>query len=499
MTGAKTLTPAGLSLDQLPQELLLNIIARLPEAELIASVPLVSKLFSQLMRLPNAFWNEVFYVRTSEGASKLNDGAAFCTWLRPRLAGLDRFCYAVDTLDLRGDESLPEMLIPILPSTLRQLYLQRVGTDGLCIANSRTSNSRWSGPAFTRAQDTAPHLAALTRLSNLQHLSVPLHSSLGSVGIDSLAALTALQHLELVWRYPHHVAGASLSSLVSLTNLELHSIQGICIDGLALLPQLQALHIHDCFHFSMANTMHATSLVSLSLDNVEFWQPASILLQMLHSMTQLQHLHMLGCHMAPPDGAALGFAWLLELPSLKSLNVSRTGDLQFEKQLQSINLGNQLTMLVFELPYGQDLDKAPGLVHLASWKHLTLSIKQRVRFFNPPMGLSSLYNLTMLEIVLPKDAVQMMDIIPLNGLCSSIETMRLYGHLKLFASGSLMQLAAQPWLRRVVLGSPSRHSRCCISSEGDTWLHCASFFHALLNRPLNSIPAVHLRPDLDLF
>ena len=129
----------GLSLDDLPQVVLLNIYARLPKAELISSLPLVSRLFSQLMRLLNSCWTEVFYVRNLEGASKLVDGAAVCEWLRPRLAGLDEFCCAVDTLNLRDDESLPAMLIPILPTALKQLRLQREGLDGLGIANSRTS------------------------------------------------------------------------------------------------------------------------------------------------------------------------------------------------------------------------------------------------------------------------------------------------------------------------------------------------------------------------
>lgn len=493
-----------LSLNQLPQEILLSIVAKLPEAEWITTLPLVSKNFCQLMRLPSSYWKEVRYVRSLKGASKLIDGPGFCKWLRPRLAGLHTFCCAVDTLTLRDDDSLTAMLLPILPSTLKQLRLQCSGVDRSCEANSKTCTSQF-GPAFKLEQDAAPHLAALTRLSSLQQLSLPLHSSLGSASVECLAALTALQELEMVWRYPEVSTapqagepGASLSNLLSLTSLKLSGIRGTCIDGLAMLPQLQELHISGCRNFSMTSAAHATSLTSLTFLDVEFWQPASATLQMLYSMTPLEDLGMFECQMTPPSAAApMEFACLLELAGLRSLKVSETGGLQYEKQPQRANFAHGLSMLNFSVQQRNGASEIPGLMHMAHLKELMISVNKPVACFKPPTGLSSLHSLVALKIFMPVNGVQRVDITPLNDLASTIESIDLIGSVKLVASGTLLQLAAQPRLKRVMLGWSFR--TCSISSQGATWLHCASFFHALLNRPLSNLPAVYLCPDVSRY
>ena len=90
----------------------------------------------------------------------------------------------------------------------------------------------------------------------------------------------------------------------------------------------------------------------------------------------------------------------------------------------------------------------------------------------------------------------MVDITPLASLSPAIELIFLKKITELIATGSLVALAEQPKLRHVWL---TDSGNCFVSSDGQSWLHCAALFHALLTRPSRGLSAVNVRPNLTSF
>ncbi|KAK9821662.1 hypothetical protein WJX74_005956 [Apatococcus lobatus] len=132
------------------------------------------------------------------------EGSAFCKWLEPRAAGLESFSFPVDAVMLRNKTCLIQQLLMALPASLTQLRLQGLRPDLTYLMAAKDTSHLDSLPhlhhKFQVLQDTAPHLASLTRLSKLQKLSLPLHAPLDSLNLNSLGALKSLQNLHLEWR-----------------------------------------------------------------------------------------------------------------------------------------------------------------------------------------------------------------------------------------------------------------------------------------------------------
>ena len=192
------------SLLQLPEELLLAVFERLPKAQLLMTLPLVCKAFARLMRLPSSCWAEANFHSMFDTLTLSIEAAVFCRWLQPRAASLDTFTFPVDAFLLRDNVCFAQQLIAVLPESLTTLKLQTFVTDAKYgVYRQETSHLETFShlqQGFQLLQDTAPHLASLTRLSKLQELSLPLHVPMDKQDLESLSALKSLHNLHLEWR-----------------------------------------------------------------------------------------------------------------------------------------------------------------------------------------------------------------------------------------------------------------------------------------------------------
>lgn len=481
-----TTPPCNLSL--LPDAALLEIVQHVPLREVISTLPLVSKRFRGLLRLPDPRWQDTCsYLKGYE----VIDGAAFCEWLQPRVARLDSFTCPVDTLRFRGGESFTPKLLRVLPDGLTKLHLQSLPSDAIA------QGFRGVGPGYCPSdQDTVPHLDALSRLSSLRELSLPFHTGLGDSDWGSLAALTSLRCLRLTWR---DTLGSAISPLgpgpfqmTSLTSLSLAGSKVNHVTGTAALPHLQRLSVSDSASLSLTGASHSTSLTSLSIVHVQLVDSAPALLSILQSLGSLKSLHMGGSAVADKI-SPLELASLLELSSLQGLKLPNCQNIIFERDPLPADICRGLTGLSMDV-HGPCYHLESNLAFLTQLR--TLRLWPVHGDFVLPSTLSMLSCLKCLTVMrsYTGDHSQMptkLDITAL-GMCGPcIEDVIIWGSFRLTATGSMTQLAARSALRSLEL-----YSGQTTNAEGDTWLHCAALLHALANRASRGLSPVSVSPDL---
>ena len=517
LKGPGLMTGRCMSILQLPDELLLAVLQRLPKAQLLLNLPLVCKAFARLLKLSSSCWAEGRF-HYLLGVSCSIQGSAFCKWLEPRAAQLDNFLFPVDACVLRDDICITPTLLAILPESLTTLKLQAIGSDLRASQRLKVNASQLTAlphlqHGFQVLQDTAPHLSSLTRLSKLQELSLPLHAPIDKLGLESLGALKSLRTLHLEWRdedrssdtnwQPHLAApafmpNASLSVLTALTKL---SIQGSRVQhllGLAALPHLQCLQVSQSAKLELAGLSDAIALNSLTLSDLNLADPYSGMLHKLRSMVHLSSVFFNALHDEDGD-SHFELTALLELPALQCLDVSKCNEFDWTMEADPSRISKSLTRLQLDIPCFWDLPEVPAIGQLSHLVELMLAFETRDETYIIPSSLSSLLCLQELTIrphhSWPSTGYteQSIDITAIASLGPAIEFIWLMGDTELQVSSSLIALAERPNLREIEL---ALCGDCSVSSDGRSWLHCAALLHALLTRPSRGLSAVRVQPDL---
>ena len=288
------------------------------------------------------------------------EAAVFCNWLQPRAARLETFTFPVDAYLTRDKTCFTRELIAVLPDSLRTLELQAYRMDeSYRAAIEQTSQLEAFShlqPGFQMLQDTVPHLSYLTRLSQLQDLSLPLHAPIERHDLESLGALKSLHTLHLEWRdnVNHHLGQpgrvqaaflphASLSVLTALTELSTHGLRHQHLHGLAALSHLEHLTVQRSEMLELTGSSGATSLVSLTLAELTVDESYPSMLNILRSMPLLTALS-LSDVFSKHDELYLELKPLLELPSLEHLCVKKC-DLDYRMAIDSSRVSRALTRL----------------------------------------------------------------------------------------------------------------------------------------------------------
>ena len=181
-----------LKLLQLPEELLLRVFQSLPETQLLVTLPLVCTAFVRLLRLHSPCWAHISFHDMFDTVTCSIEAAAFCKWLQPRAAHMEALTFPVDAYLTRDKTCFTRELLAVLPDSLRELKLQELGTDHTYkAAVQETSHLEMFShlqQGFQPLQDTVLHLSSLTRLSQLQELSLPLHAPIDKQDLESLGS-----------------------------------------------------------------------------------------------------------------------------------------------------------------------------------------------------------------------------------------------------------------------------------------------------------------------
>lgn len=488
-------------LDDLPQEVLQRIFKHIPEKEWVLSLPLVCKAFSRALQSPDLRDFESLPYGRLLNFSQPNwvHAASLCNWLRRRIAGLRSFTCPVDTLQLQDDGCLIPPLLLLLPVSLQHLNLQCNMWDS--IHSSPLRGGAEVLPGFYARQDIVPHLSALTHLSNLQRLAVPLHTPLDAASLNSLAALKSLESLQLVWRpsqnqhgLPGLPASNGMSQLVTLTDLSLSGFHALGISRVAVLPRLRTLNVSACHGLRLCGLEEAKSLQSMTLSCMAITEPASVILHALHGLSQLTKLTLEGLHRGTATGE-VQLASLMELPSLEHLAVTECSAFSYDTHSESRHLSTYLTSLRIDVESAQSAGLLSGLAH-ASLKRLALWVPGQVSSYTVPSCLSSLLALEELTVrtAYPDGPKQLIDITSLGTLGPAIRNVFLMGPMRLLATHSLVRLADQPMIEFVCLGMiGAQHG---VDVHGNTWLHLAALLQALSHRPFRGLSAAQAMPNL---
>ena len=502
MTGSK-----ALSLLSLPDELFLQILEGLPLTEKINVLPFVCKSFSRLQQIPQLFFGSLRgrmeFTVFLEKKGRIVDGDALCKWLRPRVRQLLRFDLPLTLPLQQADRLFVPHLFDILPPSLTYLRLQSLRTDTLDQAGAASAQTSLhaAGPALGSFPDPIPHLHILARLSALQHLVIPTQQALDKCAMESLALLPALQHLRLQHqdrgnppRHSYLQAGANLSILVPLTSLSLAGGTVDCVEGGGTLPDLRELHIATSTSLVLSGILQSTSLVSLSLSKVTVDEPGPVLSAIFQSLINLEELTLddvQQAHLMDP----LEIGSVLEHVNMTLLSLSGGVALAYGRQPKLTGHTSPMTFLSFDGLCCAEESGFPGLSQLTNLVELLISVHEPRITARIPSNLQFLCFLKQLWIIKGSDrTAQEMDMSALALLGSAIESVRVLGSFQVMVTRSLLPLAAQPNLKAFRL-----NVTCNISSAGNSWLHWAAFFHALLDRPQKGLPAVSLWPDLTRF
>lgn len=502
MTGSDQTLQAA-RLDHLPGEILLQIFSRLTRPELVLSLPLVCRAFSELLSLPNHLWAESYTIWAFTTFPAMVDGPKLCSWLAPRLQGLTKFRCPLGGFLPAGSLATPGYrlaadLFNVLPASLTHVNLQgdsRLGFDNNW--GSRKAQA-YSDKDFELHLDVLPFLSALTRLSNLQSLALPLLAELSPPSLQCLAGLKTLQNLSLIWRQTDsthlHQPGlawqGSFPVMASLTALTLRGLVAKDIPGAALLPCLHKLTVGRSGALSLLGVRNAQFLVILEIEDVTLTEPGPSLADTLMSLPHLKTLHI---NKAVLSMGRVQIASLLKLPCLEELLAFDMVGMERTEDPSPGETSPHLTSLSLDTATQLPAKDIPGLEQLFSLQDLWLNVKWRSGTCCLPMGLSCLASLK--NIVLHRtgwnadfSTFQLLDITALSMLGPAMESVVFQGKFRLVTACSLLPLAAGPMLRRFYI------NQCQVATTGRTWLHMAALLHALLQRPQNGLPAVQMQP-----
>ncbi|KAK9842662.1 hypothetical protein WJX74_000277 [Apatococcus lobatus] len=483
--------------DTLPDEILLRLFQHLPLKESVTTLPLVCRSFARLSKLPNTRLGDQEFSLTI-ARLRSADGKALCKWLLPRVTQRLSFDFPADALRLQQDNGCVAELLQLLPVSLQQLTLQNSWAD----MHYRHSHQYLD---FQRCQDLAPHLSALSRLQQLRRLSVPIHAALDRT---SLVALSQLQHLHLECRWQpdqpgrgFSMPGVTLSVLSSLASLSMVGSTVDRVTGASALPCLTELVIQQSSSLCLAGAQHCTALGSLRLSCVNLCQSGFAMLPILNSMSALRLLHFddIILNGDNGDGSLLEIAGLIDLVTLQELQLSQCDGLAYEQQPSMTRAVRPLTRLAFGWRSHDEGLEIPGLSQLTNLQELYLMSGNPSSAFIVPCVLSAMPFLRTIDIVAAETGdgcVQSIDISALALVGPCIERVWIMGAVCVRTACSLLPLAAQPTLKEFYLGSPRQ---CFMNPEDESWLFCAAFFHALLDRPKQNLSTVSMRPHLGKF
>ena len=255
---------------------------------------------------------------------------------------------------------------------------------------------------FQPFQDMVPHLSSLTRLSQLQELSLPLHAPINKHDLESLAALKSLHTLHLEWRYkardgrsqfqlmpaaflPH----ASLSMLTPLTELSIRGRRYQHLHGEAALPRLKRLSFWHSVKLELTGRLGVTSLISLTLAELTVTKSYAGMLDILRSLPLLTQLVLRQVE-AATDDEKLELKDLLQLPSLEHLSINRCMDFDYSLQADSDRVSRALTRLHLKITELVDDPEIPALSQLSWLVHLQLDYTIVDAVLTIPSSLTSL-------------------------------------------------------------------------------------------------------------
>lgn len=291
--------------------------------------------------------------------------------------------------------------------------------------------------------------------------------------------------------------------LSSLTSLSIVGSRVTHVTGAAALPRLSQLVIQHTASLCLAGAQHCTALRSLHVSNTYVCHSGPGMLAILQSMSALESLQLdevvFDGTVSHLDGF-LELATMMNLRGLKDLQLSHCDGLGYEEQ-PGLNGMVCLTKLAFSWLLS-DVHEGlllPDLSQLALLQELCLTSPTSCVPLTIPSELSAMQCLKALDIVATDfgdGCTQFIDISALALLGHSIEKVWITGVVCVRTSCSLLPLAAQPNLQEFHLGSPRK---CFMNPEDESWLFCAAFFHALLDRPRRKLPAVSMRPQLGSF
>ncbi|KAK9831124.1 hypothetical protein WJX74_004215 [Apatococcus lobatus] len=462
----------------LPDDILLQILQSLPLSGWLADLPRVCQKFARLLGYSDS-----------------------------RLSSLEFASYlGRQPLD---DSALTPAVLDVLPSTLTHLELQCDWIDRQWKWKRRPHSIQGlpmdNQTDFHSAQDVAPHLAYLRRLSNLQRLALPVYSTLDDTHLEELA-LQALQDLHIEFR--QELSGsqvlahkASLSQLASLTKVSLAGSNVTHFHGAAQLPQLESLSIARAARLSLLDFQHPAAIKFFRLCDVQLTEDSVAMLHTLRTLKSLETLILRSVSFIS-GSSPLQFASLLELSTLRLLDVSQCACMSYHIRHPEESLHSSLTRLRFaKAAAGDQEGTIPGLAQLYCLAELNLMSPKIVAPYVVPAAIGALANLRVLDVYKSSNhhgPACAIDISAFASLGPTIEqiTVTTLGNVELLIKCSLRRLAAQPRLRSVSMNDVLQLSSISVSSAADSWLHCAAFLHALLERPHKGLGPVVLSPDL---